>query len=235
MFELNSQIENWRSNLAQQQSFENTDIDELENHLREEIERLAESELTEEEAFMVAAHRLGRSDSLSEEFAKVNTSLFWRKRLFLVGAVVFGWLIVNYFGQVVSRVCQILAVFIGLRGYTLNAIDILSQVTFISVVVFVLYHVSRAKSIHRDKLFKIADSFRGKLVLFIVVFIIVAGTFAINMLSSIISVRLLSPQELGQMSMVKVFQELVWSIFLPLVLLLGTILVRPPKYRKLKG
>ncbi|MBN2183568.1 MAG: hypothetical protein JW715_16785 [Sedimentisphaerales bacterium] len=234
MFELNEKIKTWRSGLAGQQSFEKTDIDELENHLREEIELLTLSELTEEEAFMVAAHRLGRSDSLSEEYAKVNTSILWRKRLSRVGIVVFGWLIVTYIGQVVSRICQILAVFIGLRGYTLNVIDLLSQVTFFVIIIFVVYRISRTKRLSGDSFFKIADSVRGKIVLFIIVFAIVLGTFTTKFLSSIVSARLLSAQELGQMSMFKVFQGLIQSIFLPLVLLLGVILVRPSKLRQAK-
>jgi len=232
MFDMNEQIKKWRCDLAQKKTLEKSDIDELENHLREEIERLTESELTEEEAFMVAAHRLGHSDSLSEEFAKVNTSILWRKRLFRIGIIVFAWIILTYIGQVVSRICQILAVFVGFRGYTLSVIDVLSQVAFFGVIVFALYLISRKKDIEGVSFFKIADSFRGKIMLCIIVFIVAAGTFAFNILSSVISARLLSPQEFGRISMFKSYQGLVQEIFLPLVLLLGIILIRPSKLRK---
>jgi len=39
MFDLNEQIIKWRSNLAQSQTLGSSDIDELESHLREEIEK----------------------------------------------------------------------------------------------------------------------------------------------------------------------------------------------------
>ena len=234
MFDMNEKIKIWRSDLTRQQTLEKSDIDELENHLREEIERLTESDLTQEEAFIVASHRLGHSDNLSDEFAKVNTSILWRKRLFWAGAIVLAWIILTYFGQVVSRICQILAVFIGLRGYTLNIIDILSQVTFFCVVVLALYHISRKKGISRISFSKIADSFRGKIVLFVIVFIIVAGTYAFNILSAVVFARHFNPQEFGRISMLKSYQGLVRDIFLPLLLLLGIILVRPSKLRKVE-
>jgi hypothetical protein len=234
MFDLNEKIKIWRSDLALQQALEKSDIDELENHLRDEIEQLAESKLTKEESFIVAAHRIGRSDSLSEEFAKVNTSILWRKRLFWIGAVVLAWIVLTYIGQVISRICQVLAVFVGLRSYTLNVIDILSQVTFFGVIVFALYLISRKNGIGRIPFFKMADSVRGKIVLFIIVFIIVAGTFAFNILSTVVLARYLSPQEFGQISIFKSYQGLVKTIFFPLMLLLGIILVRPSKLRKVE-
>ena len=232
MFDLNEQIKNWRDDLAQSQTLEKTDIDELENHLREEIERLAASELSEQEAFLVAAHRLGHSDGLSEEFAKINAPMLWRKRLFWAGAVVFAWLIVTYIGQVVSRTCVLVGVFAGLRGYTLNIIDILSQVTFFCIVAFTLYKISKTRALHDDLFCKIADSFRGKVMLFVIVFVIVVGTLAFKTLIMAITARFLNPQEFGQISMLKSYQGLIRVIFLPLALLLGMILIRPSKLRK---
>jgi len=234
MFDLNKQIKIWRSGLAQQQTLEKSDIDELENHLREEIERLAASELSEQEAFIVAAHRLGRSDSLSEEFAKINSSVLWRKRVFRVVAIIFAWIIISYIGQVVSRTCFLLGVLAGLRGNTLNIIVLISQVAIFGVAVYALYLISRSKNLHGDLFCKIADSFRGKVMLFVIVFVIVVGTLAFNTLITAITARFLNPREFGQISMFKAFQGLMQMIFLPLTLLLGMILVRPSKFRKVK-
>lgn len=232
MFDLNEQIINWRNNLTQPKTLGSSDIDELESHLREEIENLNALNLSDEEAFMVAANRLGQPDSLSEEFAKVNTSMLWRKRFFRAGAIVFAWLMLSYIWQVFSRICQILAVFSGFRGYTLNVIDILSQVTFFGIVVYVLYRISRKKAIGEISFFKIPNSIKGKIVLFIVVFMIAAGAFAFNILSNVIFARFLVIEEIRQISMLKAYQEIIRLIFLPLVLLLGIILIRPSKLRK---
>ena len=40
MFDINEQIKKWRCALAQSEAFSKSDVDELESHLREEIERL---------------------------------------------------------------------------------------------------------------------------------------------------------------------------------------------------
>ena len=232
MFDMNEQIKVWRSELSHKQTLEKSDIDELENHLREEIERLAESELTQEEAFMVAAHRLGHSESLSEEFAKINTSVIWRKRLFRVGTIVFAWIILTYIWQVVSLAGLLLGAFAGLRGYPLNIVEILSQVTFLGIVLFALYLISRKKDIDRISFSKITDSVCGKFMLFIIVFVIVLGILAFKTLIIAMTARILNPQEFREISMVKAYQELIIPIFLPLVVFLGTILVRPSKFRE---
>ena len=93
MFDLNEKINLWRRNLAQPQTLSGSDIDELESHLREETENLTALNLSDDEAFLVATHRLGQPHSISEEFAKVNASVLWRKRFFRAGAIIFAWLI----------------------------------------------------------------------------------------------------------------------------------------------
>lgn len=69
MFDLNQAIVQWRAALAAQPNLRNSDADELEDHLREEIAGLTAGGLSEEEAFFVAARRLGTPQDLSGEFA----------------------------------------------------------------------------------------------------------------------------------------------------------------------
>ena len=59
MFDLNERINEWRRSLSQSAALNEQDLKELESHLREEIENLTDSELSAEEAFLIAAHRLG--------------------------------------------------------------------------------------------------------------------------------------------------------------------------------
>ncbi|KZL90305.1 permease prefix domain 1-containing protein [Clostridium magnum] len=73
MFRLKDSIEIWKQKLSNSNSFTNSDIEELESHLLDEIEILKEKELTEEEAFYVASSRLGSVELLSSEFTKINT------------------------------------------------------------------------------------------------------------------------------------------------------------------
>ena len=81
MFDLEQHIRQWRAQFEDSPNYGSADIDELETHLRAETEKLAESELSPEESFWIACHRLGPSAQLEMEFAKNNIGLRWRKRL----------------------------------------------------------------------------------------------------------------------------------------------------------
>jgi hypothetical protein len=89
-FDLNLAIEQWRENLAQSPALRRENLDELESHLRDSTATLQTRGLSAEEAFLVAAKRTGISNSLNEEFAKVNGQAIWLDRLLwmLIGAQV---------------------------------------------------------------------------------------------------------------------------------------------------
>jgi len=72
MSDVEKHIEQWRAGLAGSEALRDTDIRELESHLREEIEHLKPLPLSDEEAFLVARHRLGDTAALAHEFWKVN-------------------------------------------------------------------------------------------------------------------------------------------------------------------
>ena len=72
MSDVEKQIDQWRAGLAGSETFDNADIRELESHLREEIEHLKSVSLSDEEAFLVARHRLGDTAALEGEFQKIN-------------------------------------------------------------------------------------------------------------------------------------------------------------------
>ncbi|RNE62146.1 hypothetical protein EEJ31_09395 [Cryobacterium tepidiphilum] len=55
------------------------DVDELEAHLRDQIDALTASGLAPDEAFLVAVRRLGRIDDLSREFAREHSERLWKQ------------------------------------------------------------------------------------------------------------------------------------------------------------
>ncbi|MGD8869601.1 MAG: permease prefix domain 1-containing protein, partial [Gemmatimonadales bacterium] len=67
---LDEQIDLWRGYLRRRQAIQTVDIEELEDHLREQIAVLADAGLTNDEAFLVAVKRIGDLDDLSREFAR---------------------------------------------------------------------------------------------------------------------------------------------------------------------
>jgi hypothetical protein len=91
MSDVEHQIEQWRQALRTSEAFGTSDLDELESHLREEMERLRPLGLSETESLLVARHRLGTTEDLEIEYEKVNTDRRSLRRLswMAVGALVY--------------------------------------------------------------------------------------------------------------------------------------------------
>ena len=71
-------------------------LEELENHLREEIETQLRSGITAERAFALAVERIGDASRLREEFEKAADPLEARKRKYLRALAFFCGLVVPY-------------------------------------------------------------------------------------------------------------------------------------------
>lgn len=80
-FELDRAIQHWRETLAQSPAFRTDNLDELESHLRDSIARFESVGLSGEEAFPIAARRLGSQRALGAEFQKVNRKAIWIERM----------------------------------------------------------------------------------------------------------------------------------------------------------
>jgi hypothetical protein len=79
-----SQIAEWRAYVASAPGVNGRDVDELEDHLRQQIADLNAAGLTADEAFLVAVKRMGELDVLSREFAREHSGRLW-KQLMLRG------------------------------------------------------------------------------------------------------------------------------------------------------
>jgi hypothetical protein len=72
-------LEDWREDMAQKLTTD--ELDELEAHLLDAMDHLPE-DLSEEEKFLVATHRLGRSTDLHEEYERVVPWRTWQLPIF---------------------------------------------------------------------------------------------------------------------------------------------------------
>ena len=81
MFELESQVRKWRSHLRSLGSLGEEQLEELESHLRDSVDDLTSRGVTTEEAFLVSVRRMGDTEALGNEFAKVSTESLWRQLL----------------------------------------------------------------------------------------------------------------------------------------------------------
>lgn len=82
MSDVEQQVERWRADLGGSELLRQSDVDELENHLREEMAHWETRGLSDEEAFLVARQRLGDPATLEEEFAKVHPGRRVSNRLY---------------------------------------------------------------------------------------------------------------------------------------------------------
>jgi hypothetical protein len=72
MFNLDQEITDWRRQMAAAGIKPSKVVDELENHLREDIRILVSAGTPEGAAFQIAAGRLGGIETMSSEFKKIN-------------------------------------------------------------------------------------------------------------------------------------------------------------------
>ena len=96
-FDLKLAIQRWRENLGQSPDFRSENLAELESHLRDSTLALKKCGLSDEEAFVIAVKRIGRSNSLAAEFAKINGPTIWLERIL--------WMLIG------AQVCMIVAAF----------------------------------------------------------------------------------------------------------------------------
>ncbi|KUH66222.1 hypothetical protein AU184_24075 [Mycolicibacterium novocastrense] len=81
--ELESQIAHWRGYVQRHRAIAAADVDEMEDHLREQIADLSRAGLSGDESFLVAVKRMGNVDAISREFAREHSDRLW-KQLVLV-------------------------------------------------------------------------------------------------------------------------------------------------------
>ncbi|MEM8737891.1 MAG: hypothetical protein AAGG38_05350 [Planctomycetota bacterium] len=86
--DVNVSIRRWRDSLACRESITTEKIDELQDHLENELRSVTTQGLTPEERVWVAAGRVGGPAELDRLFYEADPGLVWRRRIL--------WMIVGY-------------------------------------------------------------------------------------------------------------------------------------------
>lgn len=76
---LEERITEWKVYLNRRQAIDAVDVDELEDHLRNQVSDLQAAGLDEEEAFLIAVKRIGALDALSQEYAREYSERLWKR------------------------------------------------------------------------------------------------------------------------------------------------------------
>ena len=80
MHNLEQLIAEWRKTMMTEPNVGRETLDELENHLRENVDRLVRSGMTEPEAFQRAVTQLGGAPAIASEFQKLDQCTWFRSR-----------------------------------------------------------------------------------------------------------------------------------------------------------
>lgn len=80
MFDLEKALAAWRRSLAYNRAFDAADLDELERHVRDQVEALARRGVPPEEAFHRALGEMGSYGAVEAEYRKVYWGKRWRRR-----------------------------------------------------------------------------------------------------------------------------------------------------------
>ena len=87
MFDLEQAIKKWRQQMAEGGIKHEAVLDELENHLREDVERQLRTGMPAEQAFETAAQKIGPASALKSEFRKTGLSSLVEKLMIAIAVL----------------------------------------------------------------------------------------------------------------------------------------------------
>jgi hypothetical protein len=146
MFDLRKNISEWKKSFLYKESFTNENLDELENHLTEQINGLKQLGLSDEESFWVAQKRIGNINALNIEFGKVNFLDIIRKRIFwmLFGIAVFtlAFYSMGTFSFISYSIIRIVDIKLVTLTYLIYSVQ---EVLFLMPIILILWIMSGEK------------------------------------------------------------------------------------------
>jgi len=232
MFDLSDAIRRWRERLAQSDAIRPPDIEELEAHLRDEVDRLPSTQLSEEEVFLVATHRLGDAEGLAREFAKVNPGAVWRYRLFWMAAGALGWTLLLQAGYAAGQLALVTAAHFGLGSSLLAAVDIGARVIVFGAALF-LVGVLAHRGLDPGRLGAVGRRTPWQWLAAIGVLPAIAGLYAAQICARYYTAQLVSVQELGRLALFSTYAGMALSLLLPVALVVMILRLRP--YRSVRA
>jgi len=226
MFDLNEQINEWRNSFAQSQSFGKADIDELEGHLRAEIDSLNAFKLSDDEKFWIAAHRLGNQDNLSIEYAKINGGMVFGYKVSLMITGVLIYMMAAYFARFVSEESVRFAIKGGMGSYgSLGLVGLITQIFALVIVVFLgffAYKMTLGIPVVQRVINQLSK--RISFLTILLVFLATVFCYAVALRIPVPAFRNMDIQKHATEALV--YTQLLWSVLLPAILVLVMVKLR---------
>lgn len=224
MFELENAIQEWKNQLLQRQTMNLEDIDELEGHLREEVDHLILTGLSEEEAFLVACHRIGDNSRVAREYAKVNTREIWQNRVFWMLFGLFLFLFISSATTFLSGATKVLFASLDMNptmsGIVSSLLCIIIPVSALILLV-VRPEMLSGRNFKRRKIWRVLTA--GILMIF--------SLRLFSLLMTMMQVRMYGASDIGMIALASNYVNGSWSIIWPIVLA-GLMLWMKPKSMK---
>lgn len=212
MCDVEKHIEQWRADLADSDTLSPSDVRELESHLREEIERLKISGLSDNEAFIIARRRLGDTSALEVEFAKAHPHRRLTHQAYWMVVGVLGYLLAMRLSTVAASISGLFGYFVGLRSMWLILLTTTAHITAFALFVAVaLFYHARHKNVSTQR---VPALIRGAA---IVAFAIV-GLWWIVALVNPVAYKTMSHETYANVILSRQWAGLGWEMLMPFLL-----------------
>jgi hypothetical protein len=220
MFQLEEEMLKWQQRFAEAETLRTTDLAELEMHLRDSISSLIVTGLSEEEAFLIAVHRVGEPRRLEQEFGKVNGSHIWSQRVFWMIA---GFLLFNVCQLVFDSVAWLSASMAAVAGGNGMAIGYATSgaiiICWIALAITLLRWTARQSG---GQSLNVLFS-RGRVNLMaagsLLLIVIVLGAF-LKLCGRIIVSKVASHNDLGEAAVIFAWTNALLTLLVPVALLI---------------
>lgn len=234
MFDLNEEILKWRSSLAGTEPVSESAVDELESHLREEIEALASLNLSEEESFWLARRRLGGEGEIAGEFAKINRSAVLRGRLFWMAAGILTYVLAIQSGIAASKLGVLFAGLGGLAGPGLGLVAVISELLVLGLILYLSYRVHR-RMCNKPGVGWWSGNITGRIILFaaLAVSFIALALAATRMVGAVAAARIMGMQDYGMAAIGSAYVQLALDVLLPVVMVVVLIILRKSQSKEI--
>ncbi len=221
MFDVNQQIGQWRQSLGQSESVIPSDLDELESHLRDQIDHLAAAGLSQQEAFYIAQQRIGDALTLPMEFAKVNGSAIFRRRLQWMLAGVLAYLLILHLSQLAFFVGVLASSAAGFHGYVTGWIGQIAKcLTGLAGLAIGLIAMKSPRVLRR------IGSDENGLILGLIAAVGIILLIVARLFISALTVRYAGADAYGKSAIVERVSTLSFSVLIPILMLWLLILLR---------
>lgn len=224
MFTIGQAIENWKHDLRQKQTLTESDIEELESHLQEEIERLTPLGLSEEEAFIIATRRIGDTSQMAAEFAKVNTAAIWKVRFFWMLAGIFVLRILTGLSTFVSELFLPIESYFHWFGWFGAGIFHSVLYGIFLIISLLVFYFSVTKIPFGRRILKLSP-----IAAILIIWLILEAGGLLRIFSMMFIAKICSAEQIGQLSLGRQYSGLVVSLVQTLILVSLFVMLRPRK------